>query len=269
MTIPEEQLKTWSNPGGTANSITAHTAIRNALEAADSPVKDKKPEIFLQGSYRNSTNIRADSDVDVVAQLNHIWYDDLSGLKPEEKATYERTFVKSNYGAADWRKDVEQALRKKFGTALKSVGSKAFHVVTGPGNMTADVLPAIQFKKYNFFLSRGVEDFDEGVEFADAAGTLTINYPKLHIRNGEDKNSDARTKGWYKSSVRMFKNARNAVRQLPDVRRHTLSNVSCTTYLTGTSVARFSRPITTWSGISTTIQSVISDVRTARYPCSG
>jgi hypothetical protein len=35
MPIPEDQLKTWSNPGGTANSISAHKSIRNALEAAD------------------------------------------------------------------------------------------------------------------------------------------------------------------------------------------------------------------------------------------
>ena len=90
-------------------------------------------------------------------------------------------------------------------------------MVTGPGNMTADVLPAVLFKKYTAFYARGVETFDEGVEFADADGNLTINYPKLHIKNGEEKNSAARTKGLYKPSIRMFKNARNWPRsQVPD-----------------------------------------------------
>jgi hypothetical protein len=111
---------------------------------------------------------------------------------------------------------VEQALRSKFGDALKPGGEKAFHVVTGPGQMTADVLAAVMFKKYTYFQSPNNETFDEGVEFADTTGTLTVNYPKLHIKNGEDKNLDARTKGWYKPSVRMFKNARNTIRQLPD-----------------------------------------------------
>ena len=64
-------------------------------------------------------------------------------------------------------------------------------------------------KRYRSYLWIGVESFDEGVTFADAAGKLTTNYPKLHIKNGEDKNSTARTNGWYKPSVRMFKNARN------------------------------------------------------------
>jgi hypothetical protein len=209
MPIPEEQLKTWSNPGGTQNSISAHTSIRNALEAADSPIRDKQPEIFLQGSYRNSTNIRADSDVDVVVQLNAPYYRDMSRLIPEQSAAFERTWLPSAYGAIDWRRDVEQALRKKFGSALKPGSGKAFHVVTGPGNMTADVLPAMLMKRYSLYLRIGVETYDEGVTFADAAGNLTTNYPKQHIKNGEDKNSPARTNGWYKPSVRMFKNARN------------------------------------------------------------
>ena len=120
MTIPEEQLKTWSNQGGTGNSITAHTAIRNALQAADSPLTGKTFEIFLQGSYRNSTNIRADSDVDVVAQITQVWYKDLSQLTPEQRAAYERTFFPGTYTAVNWRKNVEAVLRKKFGNALKA-----------------------------------------------------------------------------------------------------------------------------------------------------
>src|ERR1700722_7492100 len=128
MTIPEEQLKTWSNQGGTGNSITAHTAIRNALQAADSPLTGKTFEIFLQGSYRNSTNIRADSDVDVVAQITQGWYKDLAQLTPEQRAAYERTFFPGTYTAVNWRKNVEAVLRKKFGNALKADGRKPLPV---------------------------------------------------------------------------------------------------------------------------------------------
>ena len=38
-----------------------------------------------------------------------------------------------------------------------------------------------------------------------------MNYPKLHIRHGEEKNKGDRTGGWYKPSVRMFKNARRQI----------------------------------------------------------
>jgi hypothetical protein len=208
MAIPEDQLTTWSNPGGTANAIAAHNSIRTALEADDSPLKGKNFEVFLQGSYRNKTNIRADSDVDVVVQTNEVYYKDLSLLPPDQKAAFERSFKPGAYGAKEWRTLVEGALRNKFGTALKPGGGRAFHVVTGPGNMTADVLPAVRFKKYTMFQSVAVEAFVEGVEFADAAGNFTINYPKEHIKNGEAKNSETRTSGRYKPSVRMFKNAR-------------------------------------------------------------
>jgi hypothetical protein len=207
--IPEEQLTTWSKPGGEANSIAAHTSIRNALLAPDSPIRDKDLEIFLQGSYRNSTNIRADSDVDVVVQLNAPYYRDMSRLAPPQVAAIDSIWQPSSYGAIEWRRDVGQTLQKKFGKALKPGGGKAFHVLTGPGNMTADVLPAVLVKKYIYYMGVAIEDFDEGVMFADASGNLATNFPKLHIKNGEDKNSAIRTDGWYKPSVRMFKNARN------------------------------------------------------------
>jgi hypothetical protein len=208
MYIPEDQLKTWSNQGGTANSITAHNSIRNALEANDSPLKGKGFEIFLQGSYRNSTNIRADSDVDVVVQSNDVFYSNVSRLPPDQKAA-QQSIGAGSYNAPQWRVDVEKALRKKFGTALNAGSGKAFHVVTGPGNMTADVLPAIRFKNYTFFQSPNSEGYDEGLQFVDAAGNAVVNHPKLHIKNGEAKNSLLQTNGRYKPTVRIFKNARN------------------------------------------------------------
>lgn len=207
--ITEDKLKTWSNPGGTGNSMTAHNSIRAALEANDSSIKLRTFEIFLQGSYRNNTNIRADSDVDVVVQSNEVFYKDLSRLPADQQAAQKRSYSEGRYNAIDWRTDVEKALRQKFGNALKPGGGKAFHVVTGPGNMTADVLPAVRFKNYTFFQSLSNEGYDEGLQFVDAAGNHVVNYPKLHIKNGEAKNSLLQTNGRYKPSVRMFKNARN------------------------------------------------------------
>jgi hypothetical protein len=207
--IPESQLATWSNQGGTANSMTAHKSIRFALEALDSPIYGRDFEIFLQGSYRNSTNIRADSDVDVVVQSNEVFYKDLSRLPADQQAAQARSYGEGRHNAKDWRADVENALRKKFGDALKAGSGKAFHVVTGPGNMTADVLPAVMFKNYTYFASTNNEGYDEGLEFMDASGKYTVNYPKVHIKNGEARNSQQQTSGHYKPAVRMFKNARN------------------------------------------------------------
>ena len=104
---------------------------------------------------------------------------------------------------------MEKALRKKFPGKVQLGGGKALKVVTGPGNMTADVLPALLHKKYTYFNSVMDERFEPGVKFADSSGKMTLNFPKLHIANGEQKNCQDRTDGRYKPSVRIFKNARN------------------------------------------------------------
>lgn len=67
----------------------------------------------------------------------------------------------------------------------------------------------LTFKQYTHYNSLEDEEFDPGIKFADSAGKITVNYPKLHIENGEAKNSEDQTGGRYKPSVRMFKNARN------------------------------------------------------------
>ncbi len=219
MYIPEDRLATWSNQGGTVNSIAAHTSIRNALEANDSGLNRPDFEMYLQGSYKNSTNIRADSDVDLVVQYNKIYFRDLACLSPEEVQRYNGCHNTVDYGAVEWRNDVERALRRKFPGRVQLGGGKAFKVVTGPGNMTADVLPALLYKQYIYFNSSQDEGFAPGIKFADSSGNITLNYPKLHIANGEDKNSLNRTGGRYKPTVRMFKNARNCASErglLPD-----------------------------------------------------
>ena len=209
MYIPEDQLTRWSNQGGTTNSIAAHTSIRNALEANDSGLNRPDFEIFLQGSYKNSTNIRADSDVDLVVEYNKVYHRDLARLSPGEVQRYNGCHNTVDYGAVNWRNDVERALRKKFPGQVQLGGGKAFKVITGPGNMTADVVPALLYKQYTYFNTSQDEEFDPGIQFADSSGNITLNYPKLHIANGEDKNSQNRTGGRYKPTVRMFKNARN------------------------------------------------------------
>lgn len=75
--------------------------------------------------------------------------------------------------------------------------------------MTADVLPAIQFRKYRHFYNTQFESFVDGIRFYDQAGHAIENYPRAHYDNGVAKNSIDRTQGNFKRTVRMFKNARS------------------------------------------------------------
>jgi tRNA nucleotidyltransferase (CCA-adding enzyme) len=72
MAIPLTQLKTWSNLPDPGRSAETYNSIKNALAASTSLYKYTY-DVYLQGSYANSTNIRADSDVDVVVELTSVF----------------------------------------------------------------------------------------------------------------------------------------------------------------------------------------------------
>jgi len=69
LVIPTEQLNRWSNQGAQETAIITHTQIQKVLNSDSSKIRGKDFEIFLQGSYKNDTNIRGDSDVDIVVML--------------------------------------------------------------------------------------------------------------------------------------------------------------------------------------------------------
>ena len=58
----EELLSSWASPPGDAKAQEAYRQIQVALNN-NAIIKTKTVDINLQGSYRNRTHIRADSDV--------------------------------------------------------------------------------------------------------------------------------------------------------------------------------------------------------------
>jgi len=77
MGIPESQLAIWSHQGAVTTAKATHESIRNALDSYRW-TDGVDFEVYLQGSYKNNTNIRGDMDVDVVVQLNSSFYSNLS-----------------------------------------------------------------------------------------------------------------------------------------------------------------------------------------------
>lgn len=85
MTTSEEQLATWSKQGPTRQFTTTYETLERVLSDHSSPFYKRDFTIFLQGSYKNDTNVYGDSDVDVVIRLNEIYYTDLDHLPPKTK----------------------------------------------------------------------------------------------------------------------------------------------------------------------------------------
>ena len=106
MPIPEPTLAQWSHHRSAKASKQAHVSIRKALVAHNRP-SEVGYEVFLQGSYKNGTNLRRDSDVDVVVRFAHKLSPSvaaLSGEQLQENASHEDAY-------RHWRSFRRHALR--------------------------------------------------------------------------------------------------------------------------------------------------------------
>jgi hypothetical protein len=201
MSIQETQLEAWSGQGAVTNSVNTHTYVRNALNAHSWP-QGMKYEVYLQGSYANTTNIRGESDVDVVAECTSVAY---SNLDENEKRQLGLGVGSHNF--TEFRREVIAALTNyRDGSTVDPSGANAVEVVPPPNSnrLKADVIPCVTYNEY-----QSLKIIATGLTFWNQHNQQQIiNFPKPHIRNGEQKNATGKTNGWYKPSVRMFKNAR-------------------------------------------------------------
>lgn len=219
MVISEQQLQTWSS----APSPTEMDRIKRTREIIEAALRRQLPvdqikkayqlsefdyEVYLQGSYANSTNVRFDSDLDVAIQLNSVFKSDTSALELNQKALYDSMHRTSLYLFNHLKKDVYDALLRDFGTGQVQWSDKCLNVLKGTNRVDADVVPCLQYRIYKRFLSYTDQHFVEGMRFYDTSNdTEIINYPKTHLENCESKNVD--TTGKFKDMVRIYKNMRN------------------------------------------------------------
>jgi hypothetical protein len=205
MAIPEAQLETWSHQGSVAQSSATYNAIKNVLEGTGTPYTGKGYEVFLQGSYGNDTNIYAESDVDTVVLLHDCWHSDLTKLPPDETAAYHNTYPKATYCHVEFKGDVVDTLKHAFGSDV-NIGSKAITIAARDNRRRADVIAAVEFRRYHKFKNASDQSYDEGICFFNAAGEKIANYPKQHAANLTLKHQQ--TSGWLKPCIRFFKNLR-------------------------------------------------------------
>jgi Nucleotidyltransferase domain len=210
MSIPESQLYTWSQPQQTQAAINTHTSIRYALEDPKSLLSQRgfrsgfDYDIYLQGSYRNSTNIRADSDVDVVVQFKTGFYSNI-----QNSPLYNGCFSPSDYGYHLFKAEVLHSLKSYYTLDIVKPGNKSIKLAKSSNRLNADVIPCIQYRLYQQFkTSADMDRYVEGMAlFTQNGNRMVVNYPKFHYEGSVNKNKD--TFQTYKLIVRMFKNARN------------------------------------------------------------
>lgn len=192
-------------------------AIRNAI--AKSPkVSARQIKVFTQGSYRNRVNVRQDSDVDVGVML----YQYFLSQYPEGKAHADFGNYDADYGYAQFKNELEEALVAHFGRAAVKRGHKAFDIKKNSYQVDADVVPLFEFRQY---WESG--SYRAGVALIpDNSSQRIENYPErlidywphtpLHYENGVSKNTA--TSRRFKGVVRILKKLRNEMEDDGDAR---------------------------------------------------
>lgn len=131
MIYKERQLDSFSNPPfkyETNQIIRTKDKIQDALNTniPNATIKESfnldefKYNIYLQGSYKNSTNVTKSSDVDIIVELTSVYYSDISSLNESQKSKYELQRNKSKYRFSDFKNSVQTALVKSFGESNHS-----------------------------------------------------------------------------------------------------------------------------------------------------
>lgn len=193
----EEQFREWAKPPGKTEQDrcdNAESAIRNAIKASDK-LKAHDIRIFAQGSYRNNTNVRKDSDVDIGILCTDTLLNDFPpGMNRDDFGLTPATYHYEQY-----KNEIEEALVNHFGRPAIKRGNKAFDVHETTYHVEADVAAFFEHRRYE---KDGT--FIKGVALrTDREKKRTKNWPEQHYENGVSKNKATGTR--FKSIVRVLK----------------------------------------------------------------
>lgn len=203
----EETFIGWAaGPSQTENEKceNAERAIRKAI-AASQALRSRDIQVFVQGSYRNKTNARFESDVDVCVRLMDVFFSEL----PAGVTRSDVHIVDADYTYAAFKNDVGAALKAHFGERAVTRGNKAFDVHENTNRVDADVVAAFEHRRYRR-LQYGF-DYHSGTELRPDSGGSIINWPQQNYDNGVGKND--RTSRRFKRVVRILKRLRNEMRE--------------------------------------------------------
>ena len=143
----ESTFRNWASPPGKTEQErceNAASAIRNAIKASDK-LRMRGVSVFTQGSYRNNTNVRKDSDVDIGILCTDTLIDDFPpGMNRDNFGLSPGTYHYEQY-----KNEVEEALVDYFGRAAVKRGNKAFDIHETSYHVEADVAAFFEHRRYD------------------------------------------------------------------------------------------------------------------------
>lgn len=206
MTISSNDARSWASPGPQDIAQRTYDSVKAAL--LNSPhLGSLEYEVFLQGSYANSTNTRSDSDVDVVVMLISTYVPDTRLLSQAERVHFEARRTPGTTTPTQFRDMVQGALTDHYGHDRVISKNKCLFIPKSAGYLDADVVPSFQVQRFLNYPAVGEAQFIEGIRISPLQGEPIVNYPKEHKKNGSQKNRLANE--LYKPTVRQLKRLRS------------------------------------------------------------
>jgi hypothetical protein len=214
-TISEKQLAAWTSKAFNNEDERAANSERMIRQAISSHphLSTLGIDVYSKGSYRNNTNVRQDSDVDIAVE-----YTDISFPQYGPDTTQDE--VRSTLGIGpytgpfrdlqgitqigEFKDAVGVALSDTFGEAAVTRNNKVFTVRESSRSLAADVVPCTTYHKYWSPLN-----FNRGIRLLPDRPPpyWIVNYPQQHYDNGVTKNNA--TGRTFKRVVRILKNLEN------------------------------------------------------------
>ena len=243
----ESTFRDWSKPSSDTEEQKCENAermIRDSIKESSS-LADKNIEIFPQGSYRNNTNVRQDSDVDICVRCLDVIFTDFSmasGFSIEDVG-----LVDADYTYSQFKNDVENALVDKFGRRAVTRGNKAIDIHENSYRVDADVVACFEHRLYTSRGTNGRYNYLSGNEFRPDKGGRIINWPNQNYYNGVEKNKA--TGNRFKYITRVLKRLRNDMIENNIAAAKPISSVQGTAATRKHAASRQYRRSTQFSGV--------------------
>lgn len=204
----DDLLSQWIKPSSEDEQTQQDRAQRMVTDAikGHEPLKTASLYVYAKGSYPNNTNVRRDSDVDIVVECHACqYYDYMPGQEPP---TAHGSPYTGEWTPSKLRSEVSAALTKAFGgSCVDTTGKIALVVAAVAGSRPSiDVVPSFDYFLYNDPLRASSR---RGSCVFPVSGAKIVNWPDQQLANGRAKNQ--RTGSRYKYFVRGLKNAENVL----------------------------------------------------------
>ncbi len=199
----EDYFREWSKPPTATEEqrcTNAERVVRNAIRSYPA-FATRNIEVFPQGSYRNGTNVRASSDVDICVRCMDVCFNDV----PPSYSLSHFGLSDATYTYAEFKNEVEHALRAYLGSGAVSRGKKAFDLHANTYRVDADVVPTFEHRRY--LVQNGTYYYISGSELRPDGGGSIVNWPHQNYENGTGKNTETGTR--FKKLVRVLKRLRD------------------------------------------------------------